>query len=122
MGAVVLSLPNVDHLGVLVEIALLREPHIAQRALEGLLLRVRSQVVEELTQREDRERALGASFMVFVLTLKELEKSSLQVRPQKVVNEIFLALWNMDGGTPLLKLGTMTSLIDFIRVLNLPGE
>ena len=79
-------------------------------------------MVEELTQREDRERAFGASFMVFVLTLKELEKSSLQVRPQKVVNEIFLALWNMNGGTPFLKLGTMTSLIDFIRVLNLLGE
>ena len=42
VGAVVLSLSNVDHLSVLVEVALLREPHIALRALEGLLLCVRS--------------------------------------------------------------------------------
>ena len=70
VGAVVLSLSNMDHLSVLVKVALLREPHIALRALEGLLLCVRSQVVEELTQREDRERALGASFVVFVLTLE----------------------------------------------------
>ena len=70
VGAVVLSLSNMDHLSMLVKVALLQEPHIALRALEGLLLRVRSQVVEELTQREDRERALGASFMVFVLTLE----------------------------------------------------
>ena len=83
---------------------------------------MRSQVVEKLTQREDRERALGASFMVFVLTLEELEKSSLQVRPQKVVNGIFLTIWNKDGGTLLLKLGTLTSFIGFIRVLNLLGE
>ena len=65
---------------------------------------------------------MGAGFMVFVLTPEELEKTSLQVRPQKVANGILLALRNMYRGIPLFTLGMITSFIDFIRVLNLLGE
>lgn len=46
---------HVDHLGVLVQVSLLGESHVAVATLEGALAGVRSQVVKIFAHRKDTE-------------------------------------------------------------------
>ena len=96
MRAVVLRLPHMDHLGVLVQITFLREPHVADLAFEGLLFSVGPKVVEEFAHRKYGEGAGAPSFWVCVLAFEQLEKPPLQMGSQEVVNAEVLCIRDVD--------------------------
>ena len=63
------------------------------------------QVVEVLAHGENGETAGLAGLLVFMLTLVELEKPGLRLRPQEVVNAVLVGGWDVDvlvGPSPLL--------------------
>lgn len=57
MGALEFGHSHMDHLGMLIEVSLLREFHVAVAALKGALPCVRPQMVKILAHRKDTELA-----------------------------------------------------------------
>ena len=94
--AFVLRLPHVDHLGVLVQVTFLREPHVADLAFEGFLFGVGPKVVEKLAHRKYGERAGAPGLVVCVLAFKKLKKPPLQMGSQKVVDAEVLCVRDVD--------------------------